>query len=1016
LTIGAVLTAPSGDLAARAGRSVRRTVKLLSLVTRQAGRYRLTLTASASPGPPGGMEVGYEVVIEDLRPATAKDPFRVKALRQLAEGLSLGQTALPEAGPEAQERLEEARRWFHQAGDFDGETDARIEIQRIAIDGQDPVSAAAAEPALRAIQAASERRGYWRGAAAALNNLASAEIVSGQYEKAFDSSLRALALWHRLGDLPAAGETASDLGYICRSWGPPHYEEGQRWAEKAIAIQQATGDVAGQAHALNSLATLLNVQWNLPAAEEAYQRALAKSVQLGDHPQEIALTSSLATVYHRRGELQKALDLYVDALGRGEAADWQGRNYANLGSLYVELGNFEEARLSYARALSLLPPDGTYRINALINSGSLLLAENPGAALELYQRALHLARSGGAKLEVERGHALHALGKAYLRLQKLDEALRYFNQELAIWKPGEQQEEIAKALLERGDTYRLRADFQPAAADLDQALALARQTHRPAIVAACLLQQALLDRDRGRFEPARRKIEEVLDDLEKARSRFLRDQTRVSFFSTAGDYYQVEVDLLVREGRWADALTASERARARGLLDLLSEGRLDLNQGISQDLKAQEAKLEKDLYGSQSHLADAARRRDQATIDQLQQDLLDIERREEDLAQKIRSQNPRYSAVRYPKPLDAAAISSRLDGQTAFLEYFLGSERSFLFVATRQGITGYPLPPRGEIEARVRRLGEAISHPPSLLERGKLRGEAAELYRILLAPAASLLAGRPHLLIAPDGSLDLLPFEVLLTDPSAVDGNRPASTLPFLLLRHTITYVPSASVLAEIRALGPPGAPDPASRFVAFADPLTRPAGGNGQALPSLPGSEDEVAAIARLYPAAAVKLYLRERATKANVLRSVGSAERIHFATHGVFFAGLPELSGLVLSAEREGDEAILRVNDIFNLKLRADLVVLSACDTGLGREVSGEGLVGLSRAFFYAGTRSLVVSLWKAADVSTSRLMPDFYRRLSSVGKGEALRQAKLARIGEGRFSEPYYWAPFVLVGDPK
>ncbi|MEA2691118.1 MAG: hypothetical protein QOJ16_505, partial [Acidobacteriota bacterium] len=628
-----------------------------------------------------------------------------------------------------------------------------------------------------------------------------------------------------------------------------------------------------------------------------------------------------------------------------------------------------------------------------------------------YERALHLARKGGP----ERGHAFQALGKAYLRLHKLDQAQDSLTQALAIWKAGE-QEEIAKTLLERGNTYRLMADFPLASADLERAFALARQTRRPAIVAACLFQQALLDRDRGHFEPARQKIEKVLNDLENVRSRFLRDQTRVSFFATVNDYYQLYIDLLVRAGRWADALTASERARARGLLDLLSEGRINVNQGVSPDLKQQEAKLDKDLYESQNHLVEAAGRQDQATIDRLQQDLLDIERRQEALARKIRSQNPRYSAVRYPKTLDAARIARGLDGQTALLEYFLGTERSFLFVVTRERLTAYPLPARGEIENRVRSLGEAISHPPNLLEQGTLREGATELYQILIAPAASHLVGKHHLLIAPDGALNLLPFEVLLTNPSAIDGNRPASGLPFLLLRHTITYVPSASVLDGLRALRPVGVPTGSPQFVAFADPVSRPGEGQGRGLPSLPGSEDEVAAIARLYPASSVQLYLKERANKTNVLHSIGGARWVHFATHGVFSEGLPELSGLVLTAERDGDDGILRVNDIFNLKLRADLVVLSACETGLGKEVSGEGLVGLARAFFYAGSPSLVVSLWKAEDASTARLMPDFYRRLKGAGKGEALRQSKLALIQEGRFADPYYWAPFVLVGDPK
>jgi len=204
--------------------------------------------------------------------------------------------------------------------------------------------------------------------------------------------------------------------------------------------------------------------------------------------------------------------------------------------------------------------------------------------------------------------------------------------------------------------------------------------------------------------------------------------------------------------------------------------------------------------------------------------------------------------------------------------------------------------------------------------------------------------------------------------------------------------------------------------FLAFANPFYEPPEDGGPALLPLRESEPEVRAIAGLYPGN-FQLYLGRDATKDNVIgnRLLERTSRLHFAVHGVANEQRPQLSGLALARGRDkNDDGFLRVHDIFDLKLNADLVVLSACDTG-GAQVNGEGLVGLTRAFFYAGASSLVVSLWRAPEDSAPDLMANFYRRLAT-GKGEALRTAKLKMIEEGRYAHPFYWAPFVLVGDPR
>jgi len=292
-------------------------------------------------------------------------------------------------------------------------------------------------------------------------------------------------------------------------------------------------------------------------------------------------------------------------------------------------------------------------------------------------------------------------------------------------------------------------------------------------------------------------------------------------------------------------------------------------------------------------------------------------------------------------------------------------------------------------------------------------------------------------LISPDGSLHSLSFEVLLTKE---DRNREYADLPYLLRDFSISYIPSASVLSWLADSPPPSAlaeKESKKRFLAFADPIydsnvTEEPLTRGTALasvapppqerglgpmPRLEGTAREVKAIASLYPESEVQLYEREQAKEENVKSNplLETAQRVHFATHGVLNERQPELSGLRLT-RTPADDGLLQVHEIFDLNLQAELVVLSACNTGRGKEVTGEGLVGVTRAFLYAGTPSVVVSLWQVADAQAPDLMLGFYEGLDRSGdKAEALRQAKLAMIRGKSYARPYYWAPFILVGKP-
>jgi CHAT domain-containing protein len=247
--------------------------------------------------------------------------------------------------------------------------------------------------------------------------------------------------------------------------------------------------------------------------------------------------------------------------------------------------------------------------------------------------------------------------------------------------------------------------------------------------------------------------------------------------------------------------------------------------------------------------------------------------------------------------------------------------------------------------------------------------------------------------------------------------------------------VPSAGVLAELamprESRERQETAEAPKRFIGFADPVPtmaaaqpphvlRSATNSPAELPRLLESRREVTGIAGLYPPGESQLFLNGAATEENVKNNplLRTARRIHFATHGFLDEKRPELSGLVLSrGAGSREDGLLQVYEIFNLELDADLVVLSACDTGLGAMVSGEGLIGVTRALLYAGARSVVVSLWQVDDDSTPDLMISFYRHLDQdADKAESLRLAKLEMIRQGRFSHPFYWAPFILLGEPR
>src|SRR5262245_6821509 len=607
-----------------------------------------------------------------------------------------------------------------------------------------------------------------------------------------------------------------------------------------------------------------------------------------------------------------------------------------------------------------------------------------------------------------------------------------------------------------GALYRDLGEHQKALDYFDQALALRRTIGDLNGEAATLYQIARLERDRGNLIEARGRIEAALAAVESLRANIGIQGLRASFFASVRQYHEFNIDLLMRlrkqrpsEGFDAMALQASEKSRARSLLELLTEARAEIRQGVDPALLERERAL-RQMISDKAESLGGKRAEEQVTaakeIDALMTDYEQIEA-------QIRQTSPRYAALTEPAPLTLKEIQNdSLDEETLLLEYALGEEKSFLWAVTPASIRSFELPKRAEIEPVARRIYELLiarnQHLPNETpERRRRRLEQAEaeypktsatLSQMLLGPVASEL-GNKRLLIVSDGVLQYVPFAAL-PSPAAPDS-RP------LVVDNEIVSLPSVSVLGVLRRES--AGRKPAGKALAvLADPVfskddprvqssgksraaveetsptgdeKRSAGESGLAdLVRLRFSRLEADEIARLV-ADKMKLEALDFAANRALATSaeIGQYRIVHFATHGLINNLRPELSGVVLSlVDEQGSpqNGFLRLYDIYNLKLRADLVVLSACQTALGKEYKGEGLVGLTRGFMYAGAPRVVASLWRIDDRGASELMKRFYQLMLGEGlrPAAALRAAQASMWMDRRWQSPHYWAAFTFQGE--
>jgi CHAT domain-containing protein len=723
-----------------------------------------------------------------------------------------------------------------------------------------------------------------------------------------------------------------------------------------------------------------------------------------------------AVVLYRRGEWDRLLALANERL-RTAAPDDPMRDdyYLTRGEAYSELHDAALAREALDRALPLAEAAHHDLILAKIHRHRGLVLwrydRNLDAAEREYEVALEYAQRVGDGPEIVNVLIVAANPYRDEARRDLPRALRLYLRALDIVRQQALFGWLPILLKNVGDVYRQQGDLDAAERTLTEAMGRADAAGATEQRWATRLELGMIARARGHAAEAEQYYLQALEILDEKQSSVLLEELRAGALAGSllfANPYDEYIDFLIAQGRSADAFLVAERQRARVFLDTLSGARESLAEALPAGFAGQERALLGAITRAQAELrageaSDARRAELLAAIGRSETAM-------EDLRLRLAVDRPALAHARYPRLSTVESLQRTVVGvDEALVSVYLGAHHSVAWIVSRDRLITIALPSHATIDPLVRSALSALRDPAGDDPRA-----LSALSRALRIDELLTASRRPRLIVVPSGPLYDLPFEALL------DG----SGHP-ILERVAISYAPSASVLAFLRS--EPAVAAGETPLLTVANPIvspsragsTRPADlGHLDLLTPVPSTAEEAHVIARLFGAGASVLE-GSRATRAELERSgAGHARILHFATHGLIDEERPERSGLVLTADPPRDDGLLQMRQIYGLHLDAQLVTLSACETALGQNVTGEGVIGLTRAFFYAGARSVVASLWDVEDQATARLMEAFYARLRAGEPiDEALRHAKLTLLrGAGPAARPFYWAAFVASGDAR
>ncbi|MCJ7581923.1 MAG: CHAT domain-containing protein [Candidatus Aminicenantes bacterium] len=756
---------------------------------------------------------------------------------------------------------------------------------------------------------------------------------------------------------------------------------------------------------------------------------LAKAIQ--HRTEEGNCSYNIGLYYNNIHDYSQALKYYEEALfifRETKSISYESNCLGNISDIYIQLGNYEKALQNLTDvlfidrqidedlfvAMDLNNIGVIYRKKGLQSDRS----EDLLKALTAFEESLFISRQiQDKKIQVQ---CLSNISTVYTDLKKYSEALRYMLLGLEIAESLKDKEEVAIILLNMGTVFTMQGKYEQASEVFDKALDLAYQINEKTILWEAHAKAGLAFKEMNNYGLALDHFNKSIELIEDIRSKIHLEELKATYLGSDGriDSYYNLVDLLLHmsqdfsdQDHLKDAFETMEKAKARAFLDRLELSRLEIRRDVNPDLLDKENILMEEISHINSLLIKPGLDQEQKQI-QLNE-LDEFERELETLNRKIRLESPSYANLKNLLPVSLEEAQASLpDNSTAYFAYCVGKNCSYSFVITRGRIHVFELPPAEILRAEVRDYLQIITDKDSLNFQSGYK-----LFSLLVQPG--LDHGMNRIIFIPDDILHFLPFETLLTQKE-----KPR----WLVQDYRISYVPSITSFREIllRKTGKNRGKD----ILSYGNPFFGEYEGTENSevalspddtrsdfrLIPLRFSQMEVEKIATLFKKNKRDVYTGEEATETSFKRAdLADYKIIHFATHGLIDNHNPARSSIVLSLrDLSSEDGFLQMREVFDLKMNADLVVLSACQTGLGQYIKGEGIEGINRAFFFAGASSVLMSLWAVNDQASYQFMQRFYTHLrSSDSIVDALRQSKIEMINSDALSHPFYWAGFIVSG---
>ncbi len=859
-----------------------------------------------------------------------------------------------------------------------------------------------------------------------LNNLGIVAINRGNLRQAGAYLSEALSIIINIA--PESLEEANcrlNLGVVATRLG--NLGQAEELFERALVLfERHQPESTNVVRVISNLGVIAHEKGNLLKAEMYYQRGLKLLDRIDPNsPLLASLYENLGVIYADRHDwvqaersLKRAL-----ALRQSTAPDSIGvaGSLSNLGALFADQGDWAQSEYYHKQALALferLAPNSLDVAISLNNLGSVALMQGKLTEAEVYlPRAVSLFEALAPQSSAM-GVCLSSLGSLCIEKQEFEKAEQYHSRALSLREQiAPESLDVARSLNNLGVVAYARANLTQAEEYHKRALAIRERIAPDSIeTALSLTHLAQIAMERHDWQTAQQYLRRAIEIMETQRKQIPNPESRLNFTRRYSDPYGVYVQVLLGTDQPALAFETLERARARTLVELISEREWRIAPDVPDDLRQRQQQLDARRSRAYRQLQQAT----EAETTRWREELKSISAEQRALNADLRRASPRYAQLQFPEPLSLQQIQASLDEGTLLATYVLGEKQSWPITATRQSLRVYPL---NRSEREVRRL--VLEYRALLMERDSLNrpksdiktiGEKGKaLYDLLLQPAQAEWQGAKRLLVIADGVLNRLPFGALVVQagdkPTYLIEKLPIHTVPSIgTYRLVRSYLREREWAYTLLAVGDPAYPELSTQSGEKTESLQK----RGLRLQRLPETRKEVEALAQLYGSGA-RVIVDKEATVSAVLSDIPKSRVVHLACHGLLDNQDPLGSALVFTPSGDDDGFLRAYQVLGGVPLGTDLVVLSACETGRGAEIKHEGVVGLSWAFLGAGARSVVVSLWEVKDTSTAELMVSFHRHLrEGKSKDEALRSAQLGLIRSQQHAHPYHWSGFVLMGD--